>query len=117
MNHDSALSRVKVVLVSAECSRTSVADPIELLIQEGQPDSNMSQLLNLKPQGSEKSADALGGKHAATLRTAMSGLIPNSNAIVYGACGKKIYEKQRSAFLTWAQKFLIFRLSSRLLGK
>jgi len=83
MNHDSQLSRVKVVLVSAECSRTSVADPIELLIQEGQPDSNMSQLLNLKPQGSEKSADALGGKHVATLRTAMSGLIPNSNAIVY----------------------------------
>jgi 16S rRNA C967 or C1407 C5-methylase (RsmB/RsmF family) len=83
MNHDSQLSRVKVVLVSAECSRTSVADPIELLIQEGQPDSNMSQLLNLKPQGSEKSADALGGRHVATLRTAMSGLIPNSNAIVY----------------------------------
>lgn len=83
INHDSQLSRVKVVLVSAECSRTSVADPIELLIQESQPDSNMSQLLNLKPQGSDKSADALGGKHLSTLKAAMSALIPNSNAIVY----------------------------------
>jgi len=80
---DERLNRVKVILVNTDCSRTSVADPIELLIQESQPDSDMSQLLNLKPQGSDKSADALASKHLQTMKHAICGVAPNANAIVY----------------------------------
>jgi len=82
-HRDARLVKVKAVLISTECSRTSVADPIELLIQESQPDSNLSQLLNLKPQGNAKSADALASKHRLTLSQCMSGLCPAANAIVY----------------------------------
>ena len=81
---DERLKRVKTILIVNECSRTSVADPIEVLIQESQPDLNMNQLLNLKPQGSEKSADNLAAKHLNTLKYAVnSNMCPNSNAIIY----------------------------------
>lgn len=83
-NKPENIERVKVVLIVTECSRTSVADPIELLIQESQPDLNMNQLLNLKPQGSEKSADNLANKHTNVLKFIVnSNLCPNSNSIVY----------------------------------
>lgn len=95
------LNRVKVILIVTECSRTSVADPIEALIQESQPDLNMNQLQNLKPQGSEKSADALANRHLTILKYAINtNLCPNSNSIVY--LTRSVHKSENESVITSA---------------